>query len=226
MNKTESVAARLKYIMNQRGLKQVDVLNLARPYCEKYNVKLAKNYLSQYCSGKNEPGKDILNVLSLALDVNPAWLQGFDVPQEFSGAESSIKEDISKNRYNRTGDDNSGKKTDTTQASATDFKNNNSADICKNNKTSDNNTNNNSRNNFNSDNPSDNSEKGYAKMKTLKKSSKLDNVLYDVRGPVLDEANRMEAEGSKILKLNIGNPAPFGFEAPEEVLIDMRHALE
>lgn len=91
MNKTESVAARLKYIMNQRGLKQVDVLNLARPYCEKYNVKLAKNYLSQYCSGKNEPGKDILNVLSLALDVNPAWLQGFDVPQEFSGAESSIK---------------------------------------------------------------------------------------------------------------------------------------
>lgn len=57
-------------------------------------------------------------------------------------------------------------------------------------------------------------------MKTLKKSSKLDNVLYDVRGPVLDEANRMEAEGSKILKLNIGNPAPFGFEAPEEVLID------
>lgn len=226
MNKTESVAARLKYIMNQRGLKQVDVLNLARPYCEKYNVKLAKNYLSQYCSGKNKPGKDILNVLSLALDVNPAWLQGFDVPQEFSGAESSIKEDISKNRYNRTGDDNSGKKTDTTQASATDFKNNNSADICKNNKTSDNNTNNNSRNNFNSDKPSDNSEKGYAKMKTLKKSSKLDNVLYDVRGPVLDEANRMEAEGSKILKLNIGNPAPFGFEAPEEVLIDMRHELE
>lgn len=70
-------------------------------------------------------------MLSLALDVNPAWLQGFDVPQEFSGAESSIKEDISKNRYNRTGDDNSGKKTDTTQASATDFKNNNSADICK-----------------------------------------------------------------------------------------------
>lgn len=89
MNKTESVAARLKYIMNQRGLKQVDVLNLARPYCEKYNVKLAKNYLSQYCSGKNEPGKDILNVLSLALDVNPAWLQGFDVPQEFSVTKNS-----------------------------------------------------------------------------------------------------------------------------------------
>lgn len=46
-----------------------------------------------------------------------------------------------------------------------------------------------------------------------------------MRGPVLEEANRMEEAGSKILKLNIGNPAPFGFEAPEEVLLDMRHGL-
>ena len=62
-------------------------------------------------------------------------------------------------------------------------------------------------------------------MNLFKKSSKLDNVLYDVRGPVLDEASRMEEAVSKILKLNIGNPAPFGFEAPEEVLLDMRHGL-
>lgn len=62
-------------------------------------------------------------------------------------------------------------------------------------------------------------------MNLFKKSSKLDNVLYDVRGPVLDEASHMEEAGSKILKLNIGNPAPFGFEAPEEVLLDMRHGL-
>ena len=62
-------------------------------------------------------------------------------------------------------------------------------------------------------------------MNLFKKSSKLDNVLYDVRGPVLEEANRMEEAGSKILKLNIGNPAPFGFEAPEEVLLDMHHGL-
>lgn len=62
-------------------------------------------------------------------------------------------------------------------------------------------------------------------MNLFKKSSKLDNVLYDVRGPVLDEASRMEEAGSKILKLNIGNPAPFGFEAPEELLLDMRHGL-
>lgn len=62
-------------------------------------------------------------------------------------------------------------------------------------------------------------------MRTFEKSSKLDNVLYDVRGPVVDEAARMEADGLNILKLNIGNPAPFGFNAPEEVILDMRQSL-
>lgn len=62
-------------------------------------------------------------------------------------------------------------------------------------------------------------------MRTFKKSTKLENVLYDVRGPVVDEANRMEAHGMHVLKLNIGNPAPFGFRAPDEVVEDMRHQL-
>ena len=62
-------------------------------------------------------------------------------------------------------------------------------------------------------------------MQTLKKSTKLNNVCYDIRGPVLDEAKRMEEEGHRILKLNIGNPAPFGFEAPEEILQDVLHNL-
>ena len=62
-------------------------------------------------------------------------------------------------------------------------------------------------------------------MRTFSKSSKLDNVLYDVRGPVVDEANRMEENGLKILKLNIGNPAPFGFTAPDEVITDMRDSI-
>jgi len=57
------------------------------------------------------------------------------------------------------------------------------------------------------------------------KSSKLDHVLYDVRGPVVDEANRMEEAGTHILKLNIGNPAPFGFRAPDEVVYDMSRQL-
>ena len=67
--------------------------------------------------------------------------------------------------------------------------------------------------------------KGDEPMKTFKKSSKLDNVLYDVRGPVVDEAARMEQEGAQVLKLNIGNPAPFGFCAPDEVVFDMRRQL-
>ncbi len=62
-------------------------------------------------------------------------------------------------------------------------------------------------------------------MREFKKSTKLDNVLYDVRGPVADEAARMEDEGLRILKLNIGNPAPFGFRTPDEVVTDMRQQL-
>ncbi len=58
-------------------------------------------------------------------------------------------------------------------------------------------------------------------MKTLKKSAKLANVLYDIRGPIMDAAKQMEEEGQKIIKLNIGNLAPFGFDAPEEVQQDM-----
>ncbi|WP_086481438.1 pyridoxal phosphate-dependent aminotransferase [Oceanospirillum sanctuarii] len=62
-------------------------------------------------------------------------------------------------------------------------------------------------------------------MQTIKKSTKLNNVCYDIRGPVLEEAKRMEEEGHRILKLNIGNPAPFGFEAPEEILQDVLYNL-
>ena len=62
-------------------------------------------------------------------------------------------------------------------------------------------------------------------MRTFNKSSKLDNVLYDVRGPVVEEAKRMEDAGMHVLKLNIGNPAPFGFRTPEEVIFDMRQQL-
>jgi alanine-synthesizing transaminase len=58
-------------------------------------------------------------------------------------------------------------------------------------------------------------------LKPLKKSAKLANVLYDIRGPIMDAAKQMEEEGQKIIKLNIGNLAPFGFDAPEEVQQDM-----
>ncbi|TEW46746.1 pyridoxal phosphate-dependent aminotransferase [Psychromonas algicola] len=58
-------------------------------------------------------------------------------------------------------------------------------------------------------------------MYSIIRSNKLDNVCYDIRGPVLKQALKLEEEGQRILKLNIGNPAQFGFEAPEEVLIDV-----
>jgi alanine-synthesizing transaminase len=62
-------------------------------------------------------------------------------------------------------------------------------------------------------------------MRVFEKSSKLDHVCYDIRGPVMDEANRMIAEGVDILRLNIGNPAPFQFDAPDEIIHDMAFNL-
>jgi alanine-synthesizing transaminase len=62
-------------------------------------------------------------------------------------------------------------------------------------------------------------------MKPIKQSEKLANVCYDIRGPVLAEANRLEEEGHRILKLNIGNPAAFGFDAPDEIIQDVIRLL-
>lgn len=62
-------------------------------------------------------------------------------------------------------------------------------------------------------------------MKIIGKTKKLENVAYDVRGPVVEEAERMIEQGIKIMKLNIGNPAPFGFEAPNEIVRDMMSNL-
>ena len=62
-------------------------------------------------------------------------------------------------------------------------------------------------------------------MRCFDKSDKLLNVCYDIRGPVMEEANRMEADGINVLKLNIGNPAPFGFTAPDEIIVDMIYNL-
>ena len=58
-------------------------------------------------------------------------------------------------------------------------------------------------------------------MRTIHKSAKLANVLYDIRGPIMDAARQMEEEGQKIIKLNLGNLAVFGFDAPEEIQQDM-----
>ena len=65
----------------------------------------------------------------------------------------------------------------------------------------------------------------HPKQRTFTQSTKLQDVLYEIRGPVHEHAARLEAEGHRILKLNIGNPAPFGFEAPDVIMRDMIQAL-
>lgn len=77
-----TTADRLKYIMDTRNLKQVDILRMAQPYCEMYDVKLGKNHLSQYVNGRVCPAQDKLTILGLALNVSEVWLMGFDVPME------------------------------------------------------------------------------------------------------------------------------------------------
>ncbi|MEB3050088.1 pyridoxal phosphate-dependent aminotransferase [Mycolicibacter sp. MYC123] len=66
---------------------------------------------------------------------------------------------------------------------------------------------------------------GPHRQRTFAQSTKLQDVLYEIRGPIHDQAARMEAEGHRILKLNIGNPAPFGFDAPDVIMRDMIQAL-
>lgn len=89
--KKETTSSRLKQIMSERKLRQVDILNMAKPFCEKFGVKLEKNDLSQYVSGKVEPKQDKITVLGLALNVSEAWLMGYDVPmgKETPTAENS-----------------------------------------------------------------------------------------------------------------------------------------
>lgn len=81
-DRPENVAIRLNKIMSERGLRQSDILALTAPICKQSNVSLQKSALSQYVSGKVEPGQDKIYVLALALSVNEAWLMGFNVPRE------------------------------------------------------------------------------------------------------------------------------------------------
>lgn len=82
--KRETTSNRLKQIMQERNLKQVDILNLTLPICKKYNVKMNKSDISQYVSGKVEPSQKKLSVLGMALNVTETWLMGFDATRERS----------------------------------------------------------------------------------------------------------------------------------------------
>lgn len=89
--KTANTASRLREIMDERRLRQVDILNAAKPYCEKYGIKLGRNDLSQYVSGKVEPGQEKLTILGLALNVSETWLMGYDVSPSRDVGYSSVE---------------------------------------------------------------------------------------------------------------------------------------
>lgn len=89
----ETTAERLKQIMRERGLRQVDVLELTKPYSEKFLVRINKSDLSQYVSGKTTPGQWKLTILGLALNVSEGWLMGLDVPRERTATIMPTKEE-------------------------------------------------------------------------------------------------------------------------------------
>lgn len=74
-----TTAQRLKEIMNEKGLRQVDLLERCKPFCEKFGKKISKSHLSQWVNGTNAPSQMYLTILSLALGVSEAWLLGLDV---------------------------------------------------------------------------------------------------------------------------------------------------
>lgn len=90
--KTENTATRIKQIMKERNLRQVDILEKCKPFCKKYEVKLGRNDLSQYVNGKVEPGQEKLTILGMALNVSEAWLMGYDVPMERNSKNDVPKE--------------------------------------------------------------------------------------------------------------------------------------
>lgn len=80
--KPYTTSDRLKQIMAARNLKQADIVSMAQPYCKAHDIHLGKSTISQYVSGKTEPGQSKLTILGLALGVSEAWLMGYDVPME------------------------------------------------------------------------------------------------------------------------------------------------
>ena len=88
---------RLNLIMKEKKLRQIDILNLAKPYQEKYNIKFSKSHLSQYTNGKFNPDNEKIFLLSKVLNVSEAWLLGYNVPRtsESDTVENTLIEKIS-----------------------------------------------------------------------------------------------------------------------------------
>lgn len=92
--KKDTTADRLKQIMKERNLRQVDIIKKTEPYCKKYGVKMNKSDISQYVSGKVEPSQEKLVILGMALNVQEAWLMGLDVPRDRKENAQKAQEDF------------------------------------------------------------------------------------------------------------------------------------
>lgn len=203
MARQEAFSARLIEAMARAGMKQADVIHAA----SEYGGRLGKSQVSQYVSGKTVPRRNVMALLAQVLGVREVWLADGMGPMVDEGHSANDANSVTRGAWQESasgpakmGDVNEAPAPadDVTRASARPAAASNSF----------------------TPNP-----KRSASMREFKKSTKLDNVLYDVRGPVADEAAQMESEGLRILKLNIGNPAPFGFRTPDEVVTDMRQQL-
>ena len=213
MIQKEVFSERLKAAMKKQNLKQIDLVRAAQVQ----GIKLGKSHVSQYVSGKTVPRTDILLFLAKTLQVEEEWLIGVsnvESDTEISATNRNIL-DTNKTIIGNSNKENSeALKMSAKRQESSIFETEIISDVNKNIQTTSAATI--SRNISN---------KEGKKMRKFKKSSKLDNVLYDVRGPVVDEATHMEEAGTHVLKLNIGNPAPFGFRTPDEVIYDMRQQL-
>ena len=96
MKKTSNTSERLAQIMREKNLKQAEVLELCKPICEKYGVKLDSSGLSQYVTGKHLPRQNMLTVLSEALGVSEAWLMGYEEEEPTFSALDEDETDIIK----------------------------------------------------------------------------------------------------------------------------------
>ncbi|HJG37313.1 aminotransferase class I/II-fold pyridoxal phosphate-dependent enzyme [Enorma phocaeensis] len=192
---------RLVHAMGRAGMKQADLIHAAALR----GKKLGKSQVSQYASGKTVPRRDVMELLAALLGVDARWLA--------SGEGGLAAPD--------TAEDGSTYQSGTAMRPVDDAERGGGAmpSAAESARAS-------ARSATAPQAPATmRSNSGSTTMRQFNKSSKLDNVLYDVRGPVADEAARMEDEGLRILKLNIGNPAPFGFRTPDEVVQDMRQQL-
>ena len=204
----ELFASRLKESMNRQQMKPIDLLHLA----EEQNLKLGKSHISQYVNGKTMPRAEILQFLSDALHVDADWLSG-----RTSSSQDLSSEKLNSGSTKLSSEFNFDPHPDMANGSSAAGSVQSSAFSKRSDSVQ--------KKSSSRQDSSDFSAPSASQPTLFKKSSKLNNVLYDVRGPVVDEAERMESSGVQILKLNIGNPAPFGFRTPDEVIYDMRQQL-